>query len=597
MYIIKSFFSEARGIAAATSAVYIFSGALWIIAFDRISWWFPAESATLIFLQNYKSWIFVVLSGSILYLFIRYHVRTLRRRNSSLQEMVSGVSALAGEEFFHTLIRHLVKAVQADFAFVGELTEDNTHFRSIATVSGGAAEEEIECPATEPPFCLIVQKNDLVYYPSKIQRLFPDNFLIRSRKVDSLLGIPLKDSNGCAMGLIGVMGARPLKDWRLAQSLIQISAVRAAAELQRKGDEKALLDQFNQVSTIFESLNALVLLTDPKMETLYFLNRYGIAVLGKDWAEKIAWSRSAAVNISPPRDLSGQTQGNGSDLSPSEWELRDPTSGKWYRCLEKEIKWTNGLPAHLIIAVDITERKEMERLKDELLSAVSHEMRTPLTAILGYSEFLLGNTAAPELLQSCLETMHGEAERLNTLISNFLRLQRLKMRRGNDRFRPLCVQTQIRNALSFFSATSNHPFKIRCPDNLPPVMGDEKGFQDILENLLSNAVKYSRENREVVLGAFRRKEEVILWVRDRGQGIPPEELNNIFNHFHRLDNTDRRKAGGTGLGLTLVKELVREHGGRVWAWSRPGKGSTFFLAFPLYVQEDALIPDASIIPS
>ncbi|HEX8960281.1 MAG TPA: ABC transporter substrate binding protein [Geobacteraceae bacterium] len=236
----------------------------------------------------------------------------------------------------------------------------------------------------------------------------------------------------------------------------------------------------------------------------------------------------------------------------------------------------------LAIVRDITERKAMERMKDEVISAVSHEMRTPLTAMLGFTEFLMENKVDSEIQQEYLGIVHHETERLSELIGNFLDLQRMKAQQTVYQFRPLMVRPLLEEAAVLFSGASHeHRITIQCPDEMPLVLGDEMRLHQVLNNLLSNAIKYSPGHGEIILGARREEDGVVLWVRDEGMGIAPEVLDKIFERFYRVDSTDRRSTGGTGLGLALVREIVLAHGGRVLVESTVGKGSTFYVFLPI----------------
>jgi PAS domain S-box-containing protein len=233
------------------------------------------------------------------------------------------------------------------------------------------------------------------------------------------------------------------------------------------------------------------------------------------------------------------------------------------------------------ITHNITERKEMERMKDEIISAVSHEMRTPLTAIVGYIQFIVENKLDEEQTKEYLGTVHKETERLRELINNFLDIQRLRAKKGFYDLKPLAARPLLEEAGTLFAnASDKHRIAIDADTELPMILGDGEGLHRVLNNLLSNAIKYSPNGGNVILGANHDKTCVTLWVKDEGIGIPQEELARIFDRFYRVDNTARRTVGGTGLGLTLVREIVRAHGGRVWADSFFGKGSTFYVSLP-----------------
>jgi PAS domain S-box-containing protein len=258
------------------------------------------------------------------------------------------------------------------------------------------------------------------------------------------------------------------------------------------------------------------------------------------------------------------------------------------RVIEIQIDWTykrneNGLVIGLVCIVsDITERKEMELMKDEMISAVSHEMRTPLTAMLGYIEFILENRLDEAQTHEYLGIVHHETERLNELISNFLDLQRIKARQAIYSFAAVAVQPLLEEAAALFAGASKiHRITLHPAMDLPPVLADEARLHQVLNNLLSNAVKYSPKGGEINLGARRDKETVILWVKDEGLGIATELQERIFDKFYQVDSTDRRQSGGTGLGLPLAREIVHAHGGRIWVESTAGQGSTFYVSLPV----------------
>ncbi|MBE0597114.1 MAG: PAS domain S-box protein [Desulfuromonadales bacterium] len=231
---------------------------------------------------------------------------------------------------------------------------------------------------------------------------------------------------------------------------------------------------------------------------------------------------------------------------------------------------------------DITERKKLERLKDEMISAVSHEMRTPLTALLGYHEFLAENTLDQPALTDALATMHKETRRLDGLIENFLDLQRIKSQQMAYAFEPVKVEGLLQETAALFTnASRNHRIIVEAPPELPPIQADKVRLQQVMNNLVSNAIKYSPGRCDIVLGAKREGDFVSFWVRDKGIGIPAEAQVRIFDRFYRLANPASGHPPGTGLGLALVREIVENHGGHVRVESIPGEGSTFFVAIPL----------------
>ncbi|QSV47079.1 PAS domain-containing sensor histidine kinase [Geobacter benzoatilyticus] len=359
--------------------------------------------------------------------------------------------------------------------------------------------------------------------------------------------------------------------------------VREADERRRRRQaEETIRTQFNQISTIFDSLNALVYVMDIDTCQLLYLNKYGTQLFGEDWEGRRYDELIQGANPLPC-DLctNDKLLEDGKALPPYIWEYQHVTSGQWYQCIDKAIRWTDGRLVRMEIAIDITERKEMERMKDEMISAVSHEMHTPLTAMMGFAEFLMENDVAREQQINCLQTIHKETERLSELINNFLQLQRLKASMVKFKIMPVSLGLLLADAASLYSAASKkHRIVVECPTDLPQVRGNEEQLYQVATNLISNAIKYSPEEGSVTLGGKADGDKVVIWVRDEGIGIAPELQEKIFERFFRVDNTDRRKVGGAGLGLTLVREIVAAHGGRVWVESALGAGSTFYVALP-----------------
>jgi PAS domain S-box-containing protein len=236
----------------------------------------------------------------------------------------------------------------------------------------------------------------------------------------------------------------------------------------------------------------------------------------------------------------------------------------------------------LAVARDISERKEMERMKDEMLSAVSHEMRTPLTAMLGFLQFIVENPVEEAEMREYLGIMHKEAERLNELINNFLDMQHLKAKQKTYKFRSIAVKPLLEEAAAIYSISSfNHRILVHSPNTSAPVYGDEVLLHQALVNLISNAIKYSPSGSMIDLGARKEGNSIALWVKDEGIGIPTESQDKIFEMFYRVDNKTSRKTKGTGLGLALVKDIAQAHDGQVWVESTPGKGSCFYLSLPI----------------
>jgi hypothetical protein len=236
----------------------------------------------------------------------------------------------------------------------------------------------------------------------------------------------------------------------------------------------------------------------------------------------------------------------------------------------------------LSVVRDITERKELDGAKEQMLSAVSHDMRTPLTAILGFLEFIIENPVGEVQLRDYLGTIYKEAGRLDVLINNFLDMQRLKAKLKSNVYEPLDVRQLIEEAAAIFTiSVANQNVNVDLPSDLPLILGDESLLHQTFINLISNAIKYSLDDCEVEIRAVVDNCYVTISVRDYGIGIPAESLDRIFDPFYRVDNTSVRLTSGTGLGLAIVKEVVGAMNGKIWVESTLGVGSIFYISLPI----------------
>jgi PAS domain S-box-containing protein len=236
---------------------------------------------------------------------------------------------------------------------------------------------------------------------------------------------------------------------------------------------------------------------------------------------------------------------------------------------------------------NVTDQRKLEKSREEAFSAVSHEMRTPLTAVLGFAQFMQENPTTPAERQDYLGLILKEGERLKRLIDNLLNLQRLRAGFGLLNPGPVWLYPLLFEAAQHFrSPLAQREIEIDCAPDLPPVLGEAFKLQEAVANLLDNAVKYSPAGSTVVLGAQRDGSRVVVWVRDQGPGIPLGEQERIFERFYRLEG--QGKPAGTGLGLALVEEIAYAHRGQVWVKSAPREGSTFYLRLPLAPERRSL---------
>jgi two-component system, OmpR family, sensor histidine kinase VicK len=233
---------------------------------------------------------------------------------------------------------------------------------------------------------------------------------------------------------------------------------------------------------------------------------------------------------------------------------------------------------------DISDRKAIERMKDEFISVVSHELRTPLTSIHSALKILatgrLGNLSPDG--QQMLEIADENTDRLVRLVNNVLDLQRIESG-AVTMDRQICnaAELMVTAKESMQAMAQQHDIILSTNPVSIPLWADADYVVQTLTNLLSNAIKFSQPHSTVWLTAQQHQvEEIQFQVRDQGPGIPADQLETIFERFHQVDSSDARKKGGTGLGLTICRKIIEQHGGRIWAESELGQGSRFIFTLP-----------------
>jgi PAS domain S-box-containing protein len=236
--------------------------------------------------------------------------------------------------------------------------------------------------------------------------------------------------------------------------------------------------------------------------------------------------------------------------------------------------------------VDISERREINRMKDEFVAVVSHELRTPLTSIKASMQLLLADGELMEEGESdeLLTVALNNTERLVRIINDMLDVAKIEAGRLELKRREAAPRDMIRLAVlavEQLARSSSIEIAMAVAPVLPPVLVDPDRLVQALVNLLSNALKFAPRGSTVTIGAEAPLRGTMrFWVHDCGKGIPPDQLSRLFQKFQQLDSSDTRRVPGTGLGLAITKALVEQHGGRVGVTSTPGAGTTFFFTIP-----------------
>jgi PAS domain S-box-containing protein len=277
----------------------------------------------------------------------------------------------------------------------------------------------------------------------------------------------------------------------------------------------------------------------------------------------------------------------------------------WLQLTATSIPDTSGRPEHVLVMVeDVTTEREtqdrlaealdsqrnanatlekLDRTKTEFLSIVSHEFRTALTGIQGFSELIRDGGLEPDEVRAYGGYIFNDADRVNRLIGDMLDLDRMESGRMSIRLTDVDINEVVSDVMARAASSSTVvvEFKADLDPRLPIVSGDRDRLVQVLSNLANNAVKYSPDGGLVTLSTRSEGAFALVSVTDTGLGIPPDEIGHVFERFRRVRSGAAQSIPGTGLGLTIVKQIVEMHGGKIWVESAVGHGSAFHFTIPL----------------
>ncbi len=229
----------------------------------------------------------------------------------------------------------------------------------------------------------------------------------------------------------------------------------------------------------------------------------------------------------------------------------------------------------------VEELERLNRAKSDFVSIVSHEFRTPLTGIQGFSEMMQSEDLTLEEMREYAGDINKDAHRLNRMITEMLDLDKMESGRMEIHHEPVDLNAIVTEAADHLRPNApDHPLSLRLDPMVGEMSADRDKLTQVLTNLLSNAVKYSPNGGEIVVSTRVEGNAVHIVVRDHGMGIPKKALETIFERYGRVESLATRHIQGTGLGLPIVRQIVQLHGGAVWVESTVGEGSVFHVTLP-----------------
>ncbi|WP_079474208.1 ATP-binding protein [Marinococcus halophilus] len=273
--------------------------------------------------------------------------------------------------------------------------------------------------------------------------------------------------------------------------------------------------------------------------------------------------------------------GTGPDFS-IEYKITTDSSVHVYELYGRNVQMESEEKGTIFVHRNRTKEFELDQMKSDLVSTVSHELRTPLSSILGFAELLLVKDLKPARQKKYIETIHREGGRLTSLINDFLDLQRMEAGRQEYEMEEVDLSSLMLEVVDTFEPNQpEHTFVVKDRLQYGRIHADKGKIVQGVTNIIGNAVKFSPEGGEVKIELANEQNMVRVKISDEGLGIPEKELPHLFSKFHRINDEDRRKIRGTGLGLAVTKQIVEDHKGRIEVASTEGEGSSFCLFFPL----------------
>jgi len=356
-----------------------------------------------------------------------------------------------------------------------------------------------------------------------------------------------------------------------------------------------LTDAFNQMADQLQE--KVVRLSSEQSRLAAVLNHMADGVLITDAGGEIQLVNPAAARIL------GTTEAQALGRSFAQVTRHHHIIGVWERCRvageeQVEVVEADGrsiflrviatpLPeadpeGFLVILQDLTEVRRLEAMRRDFIANISHELRTPLASLKALVDTLQDAALDdPPAARRFLDRADAEVDALTQMVQELLELSRIESGQAPLKLESVDVVAIVvppTERLQPQAERAGLHTQFDLPPNLPPVLADVEQVRQVVTNLVHNAIKFTPSGGSVTISAQTAGEHVVISVRDTGRGIPAEDLPRIFERFYKADRA--RSSGGTGLGLAIVKHIVQAHGGRIWAESVEGRGSTFFFTLP-----------------
>jgi len=394
--------------------------------------------------------------------------------------------------------------------------------------------------------------------------------------VKALLYVPLRVPERGVIGVLGVANReseRPFSERDI--HLLSALADYAAIAIENARLFEAVEVERAKLEAILREAQEAIIVVDEE-NTILLCNTAARAALGLGEADLLHCPVDEVIPHPILREMFVQVRETGR-AKHGEVSLEDG------RTFNAQLTPIEGV-GRVLVMQDITHLKELDRIKSEFVSTVSHDLRTPLTTILGYVELLPRVGPVNELQREFISRVQESMQTITDLISDLLDIGRIEA--GLDlEMSPCDLREVIEKAIREFQPLAEEKkqdLRWQPPDALPLVLGNPRRLRQVVDNLIDNAIKYTHEGGWIAVEATEEDGHVVVRVADNGIGIPLAQQPYIFDRFYRVESDETADIRGTGLGLAIVKSVIEKHNGRVWVESRPGVGSVFTFVLPAF---------------
>jgi len=416
---------------------------------------------------------------------------------------------------------------------------------------------------------------------------FHDQAWVREHAIVAFAGYPLVLQQRL-VGVIALFAQHPLSETllktlenindQLAVSIDRfqlLEAYKSALANAREGHEK--------INGILRSVADALLVIDNRQHLVH-MNQAAEALLGVSLATAVDRRIDEVIRPSALLDYLRTIRRSGQTEHDTDLDLYDAARGEMRVIQARAAHLKGATPGggRVISLRDVTQDREVARMKSEFISTAAHELRTPLTSICGFAELLCSQSWSREEQDDFLHTILDKAATLEQIIDDLLDLGRIESGRGLSlSFSEWDVAETLDKMIARYRTEyADYRFECAVDRNLGTIHADQGKIMQALDNLLNNAIKYSPPGKPIVLGARRDDQTLTISVSDRGIGMNAEQRRNCFDKFYRADSSNTA-VGGLGLGLSIVRHVIEAHHGEIRVDSHPGRGTTMTVTLPL----------------